>query len=70
MHTGLVGDAEAEGAAQEGRAASSGEEEYETIARSYHDPVLSDKLQQAVRWSTNREGGGCLLPDDNCTKTG
>ena len=32
--------------------------------------VLSGKLRQAFRWSTNREGGGCLLPDDQCTKTG
>ena len=25
---------------------------------------------QAVRQATNREGGGCLLPDDQCTKNG
>ena len=24
----------------------------------------------AVCWSTNREGGGCLFLDDQCTKTG
>ena len=32
--------------------------------------VLSGKLQQAVRRATKREGGECLLPDDQCTKTG
>ena len=23
-----------------------------------------------MNWSNNREGGGCLLQDDQCTKTG
>ena len=40
------------------------------MARSYHSTVLSGKLWQAVRQATNREGGGCLLPDDQFTKTG
>ena len=65
-----MGDAEAEGAAREGRSASSDEEEDKAVARSYHDRVLSGKLRQAVRQTTNREGGGCLLPDDQCMKTG
>ena len=69
-HAGLAGDAEAEGAAREGRAASGGEEDDDTVAHSYHDTVLSGKLWQAVRWATDREGGGCLLPDNQCTKTG
>ena len=70
QHAGLVGDAEAEGGAREGRAASSGEEEDDAVAQSCHNTVLSRKLQQAVHQATNREGGGCLLPDDQCTKTG
>ena len=40
------------------------------MAWSYHNTVLSGKLRKAVRWATNRKGGGCLLPDDQCTKTG
>ena len=70
QHAGLVGNAEAEAAAQEVRAASGGKEEEDAVARIYHDTVLSSKLQQAVRWATDREGGGCLLPDYQCTKTG
>ena len=31
--------------------------------------MLSGKLTQAVCWVTGREGGGCLLPDDQCNKT-
>ena len=63
-------DAEAEGAAHEGRAAFSGEEEDDVVARSFHETVLSGKLRQAVRRETDREGGGCLLSGDKCTKTG
>ena len=69
QHAGLVGGAEAEGASREGRAASGGEEEDNAVAWSYYDTVLSGKLRQAIRWSTDREGGGCLLQDDQCTKT-
>ena len=65
-----MGDAEAEGADHEGRAAFSGEEEDDAVARSLHKTVLSGKLGQAVRRATDREGGGCLLPGDKCTKTG
>ena len=57
LHTGLVGDAEAEGAAREGRAASGGEEEGEDVVSSYHDTVLSGNIRQAIRWATDREGG-------------
>ena len=61
---GLIGDTEAEGAAQEGRAASCGKEEDEDIGWSYHDTIFSGKLHKAVRWATDRAGGGCLLPDE------
>ena len=57
LHTGLVGDAEAEGAAREGRAASGGEEEDEDVVSSYHDTVLSGNIRQAIRWATDIEGG-------------
>ena len=70
QHSGLVGDAEAEGASQEGRAASGDKEEDNAKTRSFNETVLSGKLWQAVRRATDREGGGCLLPDDQCTKTG
>ena len=70
IHTGPVWESEAEGDDREGRASSRGEDEDEAIARSYHDTVLSGKLRQAVHWATNRERGGCLLPDDQSTKIG
>ena len=70
QHAGLVGDAEAEGASCEGRAAFSGKEEDDAMARSFHKTVLSGKLRQAVHRETNRERGGGLLPGDKCTKTG
>ena len=54
QHAGLVGDAEAEGTAQEGRDAFSGKEEDKTVARGFHKTVLSGKLRQAVRWATDR----------------
>ena len=40
------------------------------MARIYHNTVMSGKLCQAVRRATDREGGGCLLPNDQCIKTG
>ena len=70
QHMGLVGDANAEGAAREGRAASCGKEEDDAMAWSFHETVLSGKLCQAVRRATNREGGGCLLPNNQCNKSG
>ena len=70
QQAGLVGDAEAEGAAREGRAAPGDEEEDEAVARSFHETVLSRKLQHTVCRATDREGGGCLLPEDQCKNTG
>ena len=70
QHDGLVGDSKAEGDAREGRAAFSCEEEDYAVARSFHETFLLGKLRQAVRRATDRERGGCLLPEDLCTKTG
>ena len=67
IHAGLLGDAKVEGAAREGRSALSGEEEDEAVARSYHNTVISGNICQAVCQVTDREGRGCLLPDDQCT---
>ena len=63
-------DAEAEGASRKGRSAFSGEEKDNVVARSFHETVLSGKLRQAVPRATDREGGGCLLPEEKFTKTG
>ena len=41
----MVGDADAEGASREDRAASIVEEENEVVAPKYHDTVLSVKLR-------------------------
>ena len=56
-HSGLVGYAEAEGDAQEGRDTSGSEEEDEAVARSYHGTLFLGKLQQAVYRATDRERG-------------
>ena len=64
-----MGDAKSEGAAREGNAASGGKEEDEAMARRYYDTVMSVKIRQDICQATNREGGGCILPDDQCTKT-
>ncbi len=42
----------------------------ELIARKYNHMVLDGKLRAAVRFATARDGGGVLLPQDACTKTG
>ena len=70
QHAGLVGDTEAEGAYREVRAAFIGKVEDKAVARGFHETVLSGKLHQAVLLATDRKGGGHLLPDDQCTKTG
>ena len=70
QHAGLVGDAKAEGAAQEGRAASGCEEEDEAVDRSFHKTVLSGKLRQAVRRAPDRQGGGVSSRMINALKPG
>ena len=45
------------------------EETVEHRAKTYHSLVLRGKLRTAVRWITEWEKGGVLLPEDNCTKT-
>ena len=56
-HAGLVGNAEAEGAAREGRAAFSGEEEDDAVARSFHKTLLLGKLHQALAKLVMRAAG-------------
>ncbi len=40
------------------------------IAQKYNSMVLDGKLCAAVRFVTSHDGGGVLLPQDTCTKTG
>ncbi|WP_288991947.1 hypothetical protein [uncultured Marinobacter sp.] len=42
----------------------------ESKARAFNSKVLSGRLRAAVRNLTNRDQGGVLQPDDDCTKTG
>jgi len=42
----------------------------ESEARSFNAKVLSGRLCSAVRTLTHRSGGGVMMPDDLCTKTG
>ena len=69
LHARLVGDADVEGAIREGRGARAGMEEDKSLARSYHNTVLPGKRSQGICRATDREGVGCLLLDDQCTKT-
>ena len=56
QHAGLVGDAEEEGAAREGRADFSGKEEDDSVTRGFYETVLLGNPRQAVRRATDREG--------------
>ena len=38
--------------------------------QAFNRTLLSGSPRQAVIWATGREGGGVLIPDDFCTKTG
>ena len=42
----------------------------DSIARKYHSMVIEGKLRPAVRWVTNRDGGGVLHPDDTDQQSG
>ena len=66
----LVGDAKAEGAARESRAAFSGKEEKDAVAQGFHKTVLLGKLRQAVRRATYRRGEGVSSRMTNAPKTG
>ena len=57
------------GGAREDIDAIGGEKEDKHKSHIYQITVLSSKLDQAVLRETKREGAGCLLPDDQCTKT-
>ena len=46
------------------------EETAEHRAKTFYSLVLRGELRTAVRWITEWEKGGVLLPEDNCTKTG
>ena len=50
------------------RAVFSGKEEDDTVALSFHETVLSGNIWKAICRATDREGGGCLLPEEKCTK--
>jgi hypothetical protein len=42
----------------------------EQRAKSFHQKVLKGDLRGAVRYITDREMGGVLLPDNKCSNTG
>ena len=42
----------------------------DSIACRYHSMVIEGKLREAVRWVTNRDGGGVLHPDGVDQKSG
>ena len=54
LHAVLVGDADAEGAAREGRSARGREEEEESLSCKLQSTVLSGKIFEAVCWATNK----------------
>ncbi len=58
------------GEAMRGAGSSQGTADEDIIARKYNSMVLNGKLHAAVCFATNRGGGGVLLPQDSCTKTG
>ena len=67
-YTALVQDIV--GKAMRGVGCSRGTINKDLVARKYNSMVLDGKLRAAVRFATDRDGGGVLLPQDACTKTG
>ena len=64
-----MGDALAEGRAYEGCVNRRAYEEEDRMESSFHTMVMLVKLWQAVCRASNREGVGCLLPEEFCTNT-
>jgi hypothetical protein len=58
------------GEAMRGAGSGRGMADEDIIARKYNSMVLDGKLHAAVCFATDRGGGGVLLPQDSCTKTG
>ncbi len=58
------------GEAMRGVGSSRDTADKELIAQKYNHMVLDGKLQAAVCFATARDGGGVLLSQDACTKTG
>ncbi len=58
------------GEAMRGAGSGQGTANEDIIAHKYNLMVLDSKLRAAVRFATNHGGGGVLLPQDLCTKTG
>ena len=58
------------GEAMRGAGSGRGTADEDLNARKYNSMVLNSKLRAAVRFATDRGGGGVLLPTDSCTKTG
>jgi hypothetical protein len=56
--------------AMRGAGSGRGTADEDIIARKYNSMVLDGKLRTAVRFATDHGGGGVLLPQDLCTKTG
>ena len=57
-------------AAKQGGGGGKCADDDDSIARRYHSMVIEGKLREAVRWVTNRDGGGVLHPDDVDQKSG
>ena len=70
IHSGLVGEALAEGRTREGQSKISNVEYKNSLARIFHSTMLSGKLRHAVRWSTNHERGGVSSQEMSARRPG